>query len=76
MHRGRRVLREIERDLAHSDLRLSMLFESFTELAKDADMPCTEKIRTRRLRLFGRLGGHADRLRAREDRHASAPGES
>jgi len=55
MRRGRRVLRRIERDLAHSDLRLSMLFKSFTELAEDADMPGTEKMRTRRLRLFGRL---------------------
>ena len=75
MHRGRRVLREIERDLAHSDLRLSMLFESFTELTKDAGMPGTEKIRTRRLRLVGRLGRHADRHQVREDRRASAPGE-
>ena len=76
MRRGRRILRGIERDLAHSDLRLSMLLESFTELAKDADMPGTEKIRTRRLRLFGRLGRHADRHQAREDRRATAPGES
>ena len=75
MRRGRRVLHGIERDLAHSDLRFSMLFESFTELAKGADMPGTEKITTRRLQVFGRLGRHADRHQAREDRRASAPGE-
>ena len=76
MRRGRRVLHGIERDLAHSDLRFSMLFESFTKLAEGADMPATEKIRNTRLRLFGRLGRHADRHQAREDRRATAPGES
>jgi hypothetical protein len=76
MPTGRRVLRGIERDLAHSDLRLSMLFESFTELASGADMSGTEKIRTRRLRLFGRLGRRVNRHRAGEARRACAPGES
>ena len=47
-----------------------MLFESFTELAKAADMPGTEKIRTWLLRLFGRLERRADRYREGEDRSA------
>ena len=47
-----------------------MLFESFTELAKAADMPGTEKIRTKPLRLFGRLGRRADGYREGEDRRA------
>jgi hypothetical protein len=66
LRRGRRALRGIERDLADSDPRLSMLFVSFAELAKGEEMPGMEKIRTRPLRLLGRLR-LADRYRSGED---------
>jgi hypothetical protein len=61
VRRGRRALRGIERDLAASDPDLTLHFLSFTGRTRTAKMPDTEKIRTRRLRLFGRLGRHADR---------------
>jgi hypothetical protein len=58
---NRRLLRGIERDLAHCDPRLNMLFWSFTVQARGAEMPGTEMIVTQSPRLFGWLRRHADR---------------
>jgi len=54
-----RVLREMERDLAGSDPRLTALFSSFTLLAQDEEMPVAERIVAWPLRMLGRLRGHA-----------------
>ena len=63
----RRVLREIERDLAASDPRLDELFFLFTGLARPGKMPAAEKIRTAPFQLLARLGPGADRCRAGEN---------
>jgi hypothetical protein len=76
LRQGRRALRGIERDLAHSDPHLNFSFTSFTARTRSAKMPDTEKIRSRRLRLFGRLGRRADRHQVSEDWRSRAPGES
>jgi hypothetical protein len=76
LRRSRLALHGIERDLVHSDPRLNTLFESFTGQAGGGRMPGTEKIETRSLRLFGRLGRRADRHQLGEDWRARAPGES
>ena len=65
----RRLLRRLERDLAHSDPHLKMLFASFTVQAWGAEMPGTEMIRTRPLRLFEWLGRRADRHPEGSDGH-------
>ena len=52
----RRVLRDIERDLAACDPGLDELFCSFAQLGGDGKMPRAEKIRTRPLRLIAWLG--------------------
>ena len=65
----RRLLRRLERDLAHSDPHLKMLFASFTVQAWGAEMPGTEMIRTRPLRLFEWLGRRADRHSEGSDGH-------
>jgi len=54
-----RVLREMERDLAGSDPRLTALFSSFTLLAQDEEMPLAERIVAWPLRILGRRRGHA-----------------
>jgi hypothetical protein len=54
-----RVLREMERDLAGSDPRLTALFSSFTLLVQDEEMPVAERIVAWPLRMLGRLRGHA-----------------
>jgi hypothetical protein len=53
--KARRMLRRMERDLAYSDPRLNMLFESFAVQAQGAKIPGKEMTRTRRLRLAGWL---------------------
>lgn len=53
---GRQALRDIERDLARSDPRLSELFSSFTDRARGQGRPRAEQIRTGPLRLLARLG--------------------
>jgi hypothetical protein len=57
---SRRALRGIERDLAHSDPDLDMLFTSFTVLTQGTRMPRLETTRTWRLRLFRWLGCFED----------------
>jgi len=76
LRRDRRVLRGIERDLAQSDPGLSTLFVSFAAMVKDAEMPGTEKIEARPLRLFELLGRCAGRHRAGEHWRARVPDES
>ena len=67
---NQRLLRGIERDLAHSDPPLNMLFWSFTVQALGAEMPSIEMIRVRPPRLFGWLGRRADRYPEGSDGHA------
>jgi hypothetical protein len=70
---NRRLLGGIERDLAHSDPHLNMLFWSFAVRARGAEMPDIETIRTRSPRLFGWLGRHADRDPEGSDVQARPP---
>jgi hypothetical protein len=53
----KRVLGDIERDLAHADPRLDELFFAFNERVGGGKMPRAEKIRTGPLGLISRLGG-------------------
>ena len=55
-----RALRGIERDLAHADPDLNVLFLSFARLTRGKKMPAAEKIRIRPLRgirVAGTAGG-------------------
>jgi len=67
---GRQALRDIERELARSDPRLSELFSSFTERARGQRRPRAEQIRTGPLRLLVRLRRQQGRDRPGEDRRA------
>jgi hypothetical protein len=53
----KRVLCDLERDLADADPCLDELFLAFSQLAGGGKMPRAEKIRTGPLGLITRLGG-------------------